>query len=70
MNGHADSNAGVTSSELRQRLPQQPEKPQQAKTADEARNAVLELNAAEEKADKDESEKRTYGRTAGGTGMQ
>lgn len=67
-----DSTAGISSAmpetELRQRLPQQPAKPQQAKTVEAARKAVVELNAAEENANKDESEKRTFGRTADGTG--
>lgn len=69
MNGNIDKNNAATDNELRQRLPQHPAKPQQANTVDEARKAVVELNAAEERADKDESEKRTYGRTADGTGM-
>ena len=68
MNGHAEKASALPENELRQRLPQQPEKPQHAKTVDQARKTVMELNAQEEKADKDESEKRTFGRTPDGTG--
>ena len=68
MNGSIEKGGAATDNELRHRLPQQPAKPQQARTVDEARKAVVELNAAEDSADKDESEKRTFGRTADGTG--
>lgn len=40
----------------------------QTKNADEARRAVLHLNALEEKADKKEKDKKTYGRTPEGIG--
>jgi hypothetical protein len=43
--------------------------PLQAKSTDEARQTVLELNALEdEKNVKDEKEKKTFGRTPDGTG--
>ena len=69
MDGDTGNGNAVASSELRKRLPERPEKPQQAKNADEARQVVVDLNTAEEKADKEDSEKRTFGRTADGTGM-
>lgn len=59
----------VEDAELRRRLPQQPAVPQQAHSVDAARQAVVDLNNAEEHAEKDEKEKRTYGRTPNGTGM-
>lgn len=51
--------------ELRQRLPQQPALPRQAK---DAKQAVTDLNEDEAKSSKNDSEKRTYGRTPDGTG--
>lgn len=43
--------------------------PIRANTSEEARQTVLELNALEEKKDvEDEKEKKTFGRTPGGTG--
>lgn len=42
--------------------------PQRTKTADEARKAVIELNDVEEKSNKDEKDKKTFGRTPDGTG--
>lgn len=62
------TSSGVSGSELRHRLPRNPEKPQQAESIDVARDAVVELNSAEEGSDKDEKEKRTFGRTPDGTG--
>lgn len=56
--------------ELRHRLPQQPQVPRQAESSDAARNAVMELNAAEERADTDERDKKTYGRTPDGRGAR
>jgi hypothetical protein len=55
--------------EVRQRLPQQPAKPQQADSTEAAKATVTELNEDESKADKDDKEKRTYGRTPSGVGM-
>jgi hypothetical protein len=44
--------------------------PLQAKTTDEARQTVLELNALEDKKDvQDEKDKKTFGRTPDGTGI-
>lgn len=62
---------GSNASELRERLPQRPEKPQKAVSIDTAKNVVEELNRSEAK-EEDEGEtkaKRTYGRTPDGTGM-
>lgn len=42
--------------------------PTQAISVDEARTAVLELNAQEEKDSKDEKDRKTFGRTPDGTG--
>lgn len=43
--------------------------PLQARTNDEARQTVLELNALEDKKDvKNEMDKKTFGRTPDGTG--
>ena len=66
MDAATSTGSSIAGKEVRQRLPQQLEKPQQANTIDEARRAVVDLNAAEDH--KDESEKRTFGRTADGTG--
>ena len=52
---------------LRERLPRQPEKPQQAENEESARHTVMELNDGEDKAGKEE--RRTYGRTPAGVGM-
>ena len=58
--------APASAGELRDRLPQKPEQPQQASTTDEAQKTVKGLNDQEStKLDKD---KRTYGRTPDGTG--
>ena len=43
--------------------------PQQARSDQEAREAVLHLNAEEEKGEKKEKDKKTYGRTPNGIGM-
>jgi len=57
-------------SELRERLPNKPEKPCKAVSIDAAKEVVKELNNAEDKHnDKKSKEKRTYGRTPDGTGM-
>lgn len=44
-------------------------KPLHLRSAEEAKERVLELNQQEENASKDDSKKRTYGRTPDGTGM-
>lgn len=43
--------------------------PIHANTEEDARQAVLQLNALEEKSAKDEKDRKTYGRTPDGTGM-
>lgn len=58
---------GPDGSQLRERLPQNPSKPQTT-SPEAAKQAVAELNAAEAKRE-DGTEKRTYGRTPDGTGM-
>jgi hypothetical protein len=40
-----------------------------ARTKDDARKAVLELNAHEERTQKDEQNRKTYGRTPEGIGV-
>lgn len=42
--------------------------PIQANTSEEARQTVLDLNAAEENSDKLEKDRKTFGRTPDGTG--
>lgn len=42
--------------------------PVQANSSDEARKAVLQLNALENETDKVDSDKKTFGRTPDGTG--
>jgi phosphatidylethanolamine N-methyltransferase len=63
--------SGSNASKLRERLPQNPEKPQKAVSIDTAKNVVSELNNAAAKDDTNgkTKEKRTYGRTPDGTGM-
>jgi phosphatidylethanolamine N-methyltransferase len=43
--------------------------PVRARTDDDARKAVLELNAHEERTQKDEQNRKTYGRTPEGIGL-
>ncbi|TID25670.1 phosphatidylethanolamine N-methyltransferase [Venturia nashicola] len=57
---------GPDASQLRERLPQNAPKSQQPTSPEAARQAVVELNAAEAKRE-DGKEKRTYGRTPDGT---
>lgn len=42
--------------------------PVQVDSSEEARQAVLQLNALEERSTRDKGRKKTYGRTASGTG--
>ena len=49
-------------------LRKRPNAPIRAATQGEARQAVLQLNALEEKSAKDEKDKKTFGRTPDGTG--
>lgn len=65
MSVHSSHNGGVPEAELRQRLPQHPEKPQQATSPAAARQTVIDLNKAEES--KDLKDRKTYGRTPDGT---
>lgn len=43
--------------------------PIRANTSAEARQAVLDLNALEENSEKEEKDRKTFGRTADGTGL-
>jgi hypothetical protein len=63
MNGDA-SRVALNAAGLRER-----NVPIRAQTEDDARRAVLELNALEEKTQKDEHIRKTYGRTPDGTGQ-
>lgn len=56
--------------ELRHRLPQDPSVLVQAEPVDAARGVVREPNNVEENTSRDETKKRTYGRTPDGTGME
>lgn len=60
MNG-TNGNIGVEAEGLRER-----NKPLQTNDDEKAKRTVLELNALEESAAKDEADKKTYGRTPGG----
>lgn len=53
---------------LRERLPNDPSKPQQASSVESAKTAVKAMNDKEDATGKSEEEKRTYGRTPDGTG--
>lgn len=44
--------------------------PVQASSKEQARQTVLQLNALEEKTDKNEADKKTFGRTPDGTGTR
>lgn len=60
-------NGSVDSSELRQRLPNDPSTPQKAESVETAQKTVLDLNTQEEESSKKASDKKTYGRTPDGT---
>jgi hypothetical protein len=62
MNGSA-SGLALNADSLRER-----NVPVRARTEDDARKAVLELNAHEERTQKDEQNRKTYGRTPEGIG--
>lgn len=66
----ADTNepAGIDASGLRERLSNKPDAPQKALSVDTAQQAVQALNRQEEKENKAEKDKKTYGRTPDGTG--
>jgi len=61
---------GISSDGLRERLPQRPDAPQQAKDTESASDAVKALNAQAVTSNegKDEKDKKTYGRTPDGIG--
>jgi phosphatidylethanolamine N-methyltransferase len=57
-------------SQLRERLPNKPEKPRKAVSIEAAKEVVKEPGYTEDKHNDSKSkEKRTYGRTPDGTGM-
>jgi hypothetical protein len=58
-----DAPPGLSAENLRKRIV-----PIQARSEVEARNAVLELNAREERTTKEEKDRKTFGRTPDGTG--
>lgn len=64
----SNSGLGVNMEGLRERLPSQPEAPIKAANADEAQDAVKILNEQEASEEKDEKDKKTFGRTPDGTG--
>lgn len=53
---------------LRERLPHQPEAPVKAANINAAQEAVKVLNEQQAKEEKDEKDKKTFGRTPDGTG--
>ena len=57
---------GIDASELREKLPQNPDTPQKAVSVETAQAAVKQLN--EKESGKDEKDQKTYGRTPDGTG--
>lgn len=59
---------GVNVEGLRERLPHQPEAPVKAKNVDVAQDAVKVLNEQQASEEKDEKDKKTFGRTPDGTG--
>lgn len=63
-----NSGLGVNMDGLRERLPSQPEAPIKAANADSAQDAVKILNEQEASEEKDEKDKKTFGRTPDGTG--
>jgi phosphatidylethanolamine N-methyltransferase len=66
--GEPNGTLAVDTSGLRERLPKQPDAPQQAESIQTAQEAVKEMNAQEQEKGKDEKNTRTYGRTPDGTG--
>jgi hypothetical protein len=63
-----DSGLGVNVDGLRERLPHQPEAPVKAANVNAAQDAVKVLNDQQAKEEKDEKDKKTFGRTPDGTG--
>lgn len=66
--GRLDQQPGVDASGLRERLPQKPEAPIKASSPETAQDAVRKLNDDEQKENKEEKDRKTYGRTPDGTG--
>lgn len=64
----ADADDSLERSELRERHRSTSSTSQARYASADARRKVLELNQAEEDSNKDEKDKRTYGRTPNGTG--
>lgn len=62
------SGLGVNVDGLRERLPHQPEAPVKAANVNAAQDAVKVLNDEQAKEEKDEKDKKTFGRTPDGTG--
>lgn len=62
------SGLGVNVDGLRERLPHQPEAPVKAANVNAAQDAVKVLNEQQAKEEKDEKDKKTFGRTPDGTG--
>ena len=62
------TSSGIDSASVRERLPQKPDVPQKTKDANAAHEVVKALNEREQNADKEEREKKTFGRTPDGTG--
>lgn len=58
----------ISSDEIRRRLPQDASSPQQARNSEVAKDTVQQLNASAEEDEKDDKERKTYGRTPGGVG--
>lgn len=63
----SDPTGSVETSELRQRLPNDPAIPQKAESSEAAQETVFQLNTEEEQSSKRDADKRTYGRTPDGT---
>lgn len=66
--GEPTGGSGVDASGLRERLSSKPDAPVQALSVETAQDAVEQLNREEANENKDEKEKKTYGRTSDGTG--
>lgn len=63
-----DVGLGVNVEGLRERLPHQPEAPVKAANVNAAQDAVKVLNEQQASEEKDEKDKKTFGRTPDGTG--
>lgn len=63
-----DVGLGVNVDGLRERLPHQPEAPVKAANVNAAQDAVKVLNEQQAGEEKDEKDKKTFGRTPDGTG--